>query len=207
LLASLSRSSFQQLQNPQLIRTIFPHALFTWSHNYRKIFLEIAWSFLSSPKNIKGQKTWMVKPGGFHRTGGLPAYILTSSLRKDNCQYGTTPVTISTFSSERNITLIWYYCQVIHRIDRDVVTHLTLPAMISSQSIEWRKHGKLHRKDRDARTHRVLPAHYGTNHRFTWNKRGDLHRSDWDVATATIAPAIVASCGKKYYIRGQQLVS
>ena len=193
----------RQLQDPQIIRVTFPHALFGWSNNYRKIFLEIAWSFLSTPKVIGEQKTWMPQQNGLHRVGGLPALIMSPSFTCDNTRPDTTSSTISTYSKSLHVMMIWYYRQTIHRADRDPYTRMILPAINSSRAIEWRKHGKLHRKDRDPHTQYVLPAYCGADGRFTWNKRGELHRSDWDCATATLLPAVISRKGAQFYINGQ----
>ena len=152
----------------QLIRDLFPKALFHEHNASRELLFEIAWSFLSQPQ-LNVIDGWHKISGAQHRIGGLPAVI-------------------------RDHQASWYCDGLRHRDDKDSRTGLTFPAEIWNYDInsyEWYTNGKMNRTDKDARTGLTLPATITRVDTFIWWKNGNTIRNERDPITGSALSALI----------------
>ena len=152
----------------QLIRELFPKALFNERDASYPLLAEIAWSFLSQPLIVATQSEWYKARDMHHRIGGLPATIGSQYYR-------------------------WYYNGINHRGDKDPRTGLTLPAVIWSDTrdYQWKTNGKMTRNDKDPRTGLTLPAEMTGDRAFVWWKNDRMMRDDRDPITGVVLPDYV----------------
>ena len=170
----------------QLVRNLFPKALFDEKTITGKTVFEIAWSFLSEPKvkrtHIFDDYIWCITSRK-RRIGGLPAVITDPAMRKE-----------------------WMLNGKLHRDDKDPKTGLTLPAEIDILGFRWAKKGEDHRDDRDPRTGLTLPAIIEADGTYYWCQNGKLHRDDRDPQTGLLLPAAIHANGTRdYWIHGVKI--
>ena len=206
--------------HPQLIRILFPKALFNKTHaTIGKVF-EIAWSFLSVPVCAARIKTWQCEIGQIplkHRIGGLPA-VCTHQCQRWYCRgenhrddidkrTGLTLPALIQRDSDASERFMWYYDGEVNRTDRCMRTNLILPAIITVDAshkiaiVSWIKNGRHSRTDKEYGI--TLPALITPTHKL-WYIKGVLERNDKDPHTGLLLPSSISSDGTlEWYWNGK----